>query len=63
MRMYDRTTLGQGGRTCKQWVSGVQKHKGVQKAAYSMLTAYLRSRIKTRHLRIEDRVKAVLLAM
>ena len=44
-------------------VSGVQKHKGVQKAAYSMLSAYLRSCIKTRHLRIEDRVKAVLLAM
>ena len=38
-------------------MSGIQKHKSMQKAAYSMFTAYLRSCIKTRHLRSEERVE------
>ena len=44
MRMYERSTLGQGGRTCTQQVSGVRKHKSMEeakKAAYSTFTAYL----------------------
>ena len=60
MRMYERSTLGQGGRTCKQWASGVRKHKSMQKAAYSTLTAYLQSRIKTQHLRSDDRAETAL---
>ena len=35
--MYERSTLGQGGRTRKQQVSDVWKHKSMQKAAYSTL--------------------------
>ena len=57
MHMHERSTLDQGGRTCKQRVSGIREHKSMQKAAYSMFTAYLQLRIKTRHLRSEDRVE------
>ena len=54
MHMYERSTLDQGGRTCKQRVSG---DRSMQKAANSTYTAYLRSCIKARHLRSEDRVE------
>ena len=57
MHMYERSTLGQGGRTSTQWVSGVQKHKSIQKAAYSTFTAYARLHIKMQHLRSEDGVE------
>ena len=57
MRTYERSTLDEEGRTCKQWMSGVRKHKSMQNAACSTLTAYLCSRIKTRHLRSKDRVE------
>ena len=40
-----------------QQVSGVRKHKSMQKVAYSTLTAHLRSRIKTQYLRSKDRVE------
>ena len=31
MRKYERGTLGQGGRTCKQRVGGVRKHKSTKR--------------------------------
>ena len=52
-RIYESSTLGQGGRTCKQRVSGIHRHKS--RLPHSVFTAYLPSRIKMRHLRSEDR--------